>query len=95
VYVLGNPLDLYRANRRQSVAINGWSPEQYSAEVWRRLTSQLARACPTELVVDRFSDGIMRERSPATRRLIHARYRKVGRSGDDTWYELRARARPC
>lgn len=91
VYVLGNPLDLYRANRRQSVAINGWSPEQYSAAVWRRLTSQLARARPTELVVDRFSDRIMRERSQATSRLIHARYRKVGGSGDDTWYRLRER----
>ena len=89
VYVLGNPLDLYLADRRQSVAINGWSPEQYSAEVWRRLTTQLARARPTELVVDRFSARIMRERSPATIRLIRSLYREVGGSGDDTWYHLR------
>ncbi len=90
VYVLGNPLALYRADRRTSVAINGWSPEQYSPEVWRRLTRQLAAARPDELVVDRFTDRIMRERSPRTRRLIRTWYRKVGEAGDDTWYRRRA-----
>ena len=86
VYVLGNPLDLYLADRRESVAINGWSPEQYSDEVWRRLTRQLRRARPDEVVVDRFSARIIRERSPATLRWIRARYDPSGGRGDDTWY---------
>ncbi len=89
VYVLGNPLDLYRSGRRQSVAVNGWSPEQYPPEVWDRLTRELVRARPDEVVVDRFSAGIMRERSPRTLRLIHARYRRVGGHGADTWYRRR------
>jgi hypothetical protein len=42
-----------------------------------------------ELVVDRFTDGIMRDRSPATRRLIASRYEPFGGSGPDTWYRLR------
>ncbi len=89
VYVLGNPLDLYRSGRRQSVAVNGWSPEQYPAEVWARLTRELVRAGPDEVVVDRFSARIMRERSPRTLRVIHARYRRVGGHGADTWYRRR------
>lgn len=89
VYVLGNPLDLYVADRRQGVSINGWSPEQYPEEVWQRLRRELARDRPAELVVDRFSDDIMRDRSPATRRLILASYEPFGGSGDDIWYRRR------
>lgn len=93
VYVLGNPLNLYRANRPQSVAINGWSPEQYSAEVWQRLGRQIDAARPTELVVDDFSAAIMRARAPAVLALIHRLYRTVGSSGQDTWYRVRSSAR--
>jgi hypothetical protein len=91
VYVLGNPLDLFVADRRQSVSINGWSPEQYPEDVWRRVRRELARARPVELVVDRFTDGIMRDRSPQTRRLIASLYEPFGGSGPDTWYRLRRR----
>lgn len=90
IYVVGNPLNVYLADRPQTVAINGWSPEQYSSEVWRRLRAQLAAARPTEIVVDRFSVAIMRNRSPATLRLIHRLYVRVGASGADTWYRLRS-----
>jgi hypothetical protein len=93
VYVLGNPLDLYVADRRQSVSINGWSPEQYPEDVWRRLRRELRRTRPVELVVDRFSDDIMEDRSRETRRLIASRYEPFGGSGDDTWYRLRRRDR--
>ena len=55
---------------RQSVAINGWSPEQYPDSVWRRLRAQLRAARPDEIVVDRFSRRIMRDRSPQTLALI-------------------------
>jgi hypothetical protein len=89
VYVLGNPLDLYLADRRQVVSVNGWSPEQYPEDVWRRVRRELARERPVELVVDRFSDGILRDRSTATRRLIAAEYEAVGRAADDTWYRRR------
>jgi hypothetical protein len=89
IYVLGNPLDVYLSDRRQSVAINGWSPEQYPASVWSRLRTQLEAARPDEIVVDRFSRRIMRSRSPATLALIRRRYVEVGRSGDETWYRRR------
>lgn len=86
VYVLGNPLDVYVADRRQSVAINGWSPEQYPADVWRRLDRQLRDARPDEVVVDRFSARIMRERSPATLAWIRTHYTRTGGHDDDSWY---------
>lgn len=92
VYVLGNPLNLYLSGRRQAVAVNGWSPEQYPASVWDRLRRELEHASPKLLVVDTFSDSIMCDRSPATLRLIAARYQLVGRSGPDRWFELRPTA---
>jgi hypothetical protein len=89
VFVLGNPLDLYLADRPQTVSINGWSPEQYPEDVWARLRRELSRARPTELVVDRFSRDIMRDRSPATDRLIRRLYAPYGGAGDDTWLHPR------
>jgi hypothetical protein len=89
VYVMGNPLDLYLSNREQTVAVNGWSPEQYPDSVWARLRQELKDARPVQVVVDRFSDSIMRQRSPETRQLIAARYKRVGHAGPDSWYQLR------
>jgi hypothetical protein len=89
VYVLGNPLDVYLADRRPSVAIQGWSPEQYPDSVWRRLRAQLRAARPDEIVVDGFSRRIMRDRSPRTLALIRRDYVRVGHSGDEVWYRHR------
>jgi len=89
VYVLGNPLDLYLADRRSSVAVNGWSPEQYPASVWHRLRAELRAARPDQIVVDRFSARIMRARSPATLRFIRTHYVATGHSGDEQWYARR------
>jgi hypothetical protein len=89
VYVLGNPLDVYLADRRQSVAIQGWSPEQYPESVWRRLRTELRTARPDEVVVDRFSRRIMQARSPRTLALVRRGYRRVGHSGDEVWYRRR------
>jgi hypothetical protein len=88
-YVLGNPLNQYVSGRPQAVAVNGWSPEQYPKGVWDRLRGELENAKPQHLVVDEFSDRIMRANSPETRKLIAAWYRPVGRAGPDRWYRLR------
>lgn len=89
VYVLGNPLDLYLADRRQSVAVNGWSPEQFPESVWARLRQELVAARPADLVVDSFSASVMRSRSPQTLLLIDRRYVRVGGAGPDGWYRIR------
>ena len=68
--MLGNPLDLYLADRHQTVAdqrlVAGAVPEA-------RLGPAAGRARgrqPDHLVVDDFSDAIMRDDSPETRALI-------------------------
>ncbi len=88
-YVLGNPLDLYVADRPQAISINGWSPEQYPSDVWARLRSELERARPEEIVVDKFSREIMHDRSPSTLRAINRLYESFGGFRTDTWYRLR------
>jgi hypothetical protein len=89
VYVLGNPLDLYLADRRQAVAVSGWSPQQFPQSVWARLRGELVAARPDDLVVDVTIDSIMRARSPETLKLIGERYVRVGGAGPDGWYQLR------
>lgn len=89
VYVLGHPLDLYVADRERTVAINGWSPEQYPVGVWDRLRHEIETARPVELVVDGFSHDIMRDRSPATLAALHRLYRAYGGAGTDVWYHRR------
>ena len=89
VYVLGNPLDLYLSDRKQTVSINGWSPEQYPEAVWNRLRGEIATARPVHLIIDQFSNEVMQERSPETLKLIDSQYRHVGRSGPDGWYQLK------
>ena len=87
--MLGNPLNQYVSGRPQAVAINGWSPEQYPKGVWDRLRGELEDAKPEHLVVDEFTDRVMRSNSPETRALIAAWYRPVGRAGPDRWYRLK------
>lgn len=91
VYVLGNPLDLYLADRTQTVSINGWSPEQYPQSVWYRINREIKQARPVELVVDRFTRTIMQDRARDTLRLISGLYERYGGAGEDTWYRLRPR----
>ena len=89
VYVLGNPLYLYLADRTQAVSINGWSPEQYPQDVWQRLRTELAARRPVLLVVDEFSRSIMDDRSRETKRLINRLYEPYAGVGTDVWYRLR------
>jgi hypothetical protein len=89
VYVLGNPLDLYLANRTQSVSINGWSPEQYPQSVWDRIQREIEQARPVELVVDKFSKKITQARARETLKTINHLYRPYGGAAEDTWYHLR------
>jgi hypothetical protein len=89
VYVLGNPLNLYLADRPQTVSINGWSPEQYPEAVWQRVRQELRQAHPAELVIDTFTLKILQANSPKTLRTINESYKPYGGSGPDTWYHPR------
>ncbi len=89
VYVLGNPLDLYIADREQTVSINGWSPEQYPDDVWHRITREIKHARPPELVVDTFTKKIMQARAQETLHTINHLYQPYGHSREDTWYHLK------
>ncbi len=90
IYVLGNPIDMYVAGRDQAIPTNGWSPEQYDAEVWSRITAGIRRDRPALLVLDDYTATIMERRAPGTLALVHRLYRRVRRVADDTWYVPRS-----
>jgi hypothetical protein len=92
IYVLGNPIDLYLSQRAQAIPTNGWEYEQYDAIVWHRITTGLARARPSVLVVEDFAEFEMAHRSPATRDLIARLYCPAEHVNTETWYLPRAGA---
>ena len=72
-------------DRRDQRLVAGAVPEDRLAAFDRA-----ARARPSaEIVVDRFSNRIMRGAAPNTLRLIRSRYCRVGGHGPDSWYRLR------
>lgn len=95
VYVLGNPIDLLLTGRDQPIPTNGWEAEQYTPAAWERIAAQLSAAKPRVLVVDDFSAGYMRRRSPATARIVDGSYCLVRRVDTENWYLLRTRGCPA
>ena len=89
IYVLGDPLVLLRANRPQAVPILGWGPEIFDDRAWSELESDLRSTLPPYIVVDEFSQALIRSRHPDLMMFIRSRYKIafVGASG--TWYVLR------
>lgn len=90
IYVLGNPIDQFVTGRDQAIPTNGWSPEQYDREVWSRVADAIRRDRPPLLVIDDYSAGIMRHRTPSTLAVVNRLYRPAKRVGDDTWYVRRS-----
>lgn len=89
IHVFGDPVVLLRANRPQAVPIHGWGPEKFDARAWQELHRDLHTTLPPYIVVDGFSESVIRSRHPALLEFVEAEYEVafVGASG--TWYVRR------
>jgi hypothetical protein len=88
-YVFGDPVLLLRANLPQPIPIHGWVTEFLDGKAWSELYSQLRSVSPAYIVVDSYSDSMIRRRCPAILEFINSSYTVafVGASG--TWYVLK------
>jgi hypothetical protein len=89
IYVLGNPLVLLRANRAQAVPILGWGPEIFDDRAWSELESDLRSTLPPYIVVNEFSQALIRSRHPDLMMFIRSRYKIAFIGASGTWYVLR------
>lgn len=93
VYVLGDPQYQYEAGVPYAAAINGWSPEFLTEELWDRLTAELRSSEPGHILVDDFSRAEAEERGGAFLAWLDDRYCLVRRLGDADWYAQRGSSR--
>ncbi|MGA2379377.1 MAG: hypothetical protein ABSG85_08725 [Spirochaetia bacterium] len=92
IAVLGDPLHIYLAGRRQATSINGWALELYPEEQWTALFKQLDRARPAYVFVARDYEELISTRKPEIWRLLAASYRRREAVSDGVWYEREFRS---
>ncbi len=93
VYVCGDPLVYWLADRRPAVPISGWSLELYHAAKRAELAAQLRAARPAALFVQAAPhgyDALLRNRYPELQSLLDAEYIASERTPLGTWYSLRS-----
>jgi hypothetical protein len=95
IFVFGDPRYQALSGRRAAIALNGWSPEYWSAEVWQWALDDLEATRPAYIHVSASAARLISERSPQMAKFLELRYRRTraGRSG--IWYEhLSTRSSP-
>jgi hypothetical protein len=88
-YVFGDPVLLLRANRPQAVAIPGWVPEFLDSRAWQELYSDLRSTLPRYIIVDSYTESIIRSRHPVIMEFIESKYRVAFMGASGAWYVLR------
>jgi len=88
IYVFGDPTYLYLSGRDQAAAINGWSPEMLTPELWGSLADQLREARPSFLYVSGWAYEWIALRGPVVRELIDTRFSPYLHDQSGTWYRL-------
>lgn len=92
VFVCGDPLVYWFANRIPAVPISGWSLELYHAAKRSELAAQLRAARPAAIFVQTAPhgyDAIIRNRYAELQSLLDAEYIASERTPLGTWYSLR------
>ncbi|MBL8866050.1 MAG: hypothetical protein JNK93_10875 [Planctomycetia bacterium] len=92
IFVCGDPLVYWFANRNPAVPISGWSLELYHAAKRSELAAQLRAARPAAIFVQTAPhgyDAIVRNRYAELQSLLDAEYIASERTPLGTWYSLR------
>jgi hypothetical protein len=89
LHVFGDPLLLVRANSPPAIPFLGQSLYSYDRRAWREMDCDLRSSLPPYIIIDAYSESIIRSRNPAIMELVDSRYKIafVGASG--TWYMRR------
>jgi hypothetical protein len=86
IFVFGNPRYQALSGRRAAIALNGWSPEYWSAEMWQWALDDLETAHPAYIFVSASTENLMAERSPPLAEFLELRYQVTRAGPSGTWY---------
>lgn len=88
-FAFGDPVAMLLADRPYAASIHGWSPEFLDADLWARLTRQLAESRPERIAVDGFARGYAEQRDPAFLAFLDEGWCPDGGTDGVTWYVRR------
>jgi hypothetical protein len=86
IYVLGNPLTMQIPGADQAIPINGWSPEFWTEDIWRRAADQLATSDVDALFIRDEVALLSEERAPWFLPEISEGYDLVVEIDSGSWY---------
>jgi hypothetical protein len=86
VYVLGDPLIMELLESEQSIPINGWSPEFWTDELWRRVASDLRSGTTEALFISDPNREFARDRSAVFLTAVEEGFVETARTADGSWY---------
>lgn len=87
IFVFGNPRYQALSGRPTAIALNGWSPEYWSAEVWQWALDDLEATRPAYIYVSAWASRLIAERSPQLAAFLESEYQETRVSPSETWYE--------
>lgn len=85
IYVLGDPLLYLAKDADQSIAVNGWSPEQWSPVLWESVSDDLEDPGTDAVFVASWAEDLAEERAPAFMGELLEEYRVFDRSQFGLW----------
>jgi hypothetical protein len=77
VVVWDDPLILLLAERRNGIAINGWSPEHLDQRLWRRAEDEMRSVRPDLVLVGVLAGEKFDERAPSIMQFLDEEYEAV------------------
>jgi hypothetical protein len=90
LHVFGDPVLLFRAGLPPATPFLGQAPDSYDSRAWHELDRALRAANPAYVVIDAYSEPIIRSRYPAVVEWIESRYSVALEGSAGTWYARRA-----
>lgn len=87
IFVFGNPRYQALSGRPAAIALNGWSPEYWSAEVWQWALDDLDATRPAYIYVSASASQLIADRSPQLAAFLESEYRKTRVGPNEIWYE--------
>jgi hypothetical protein len=89
IYVIGDPKILYLSGADQAVPVNGWSPELWTDDVWRRVADDIAEDDFEHLFIADWAREVGSERAPWFETELSSEFLPAARAEHGMWFMRR------
>lgn len=86
IWVLGNPVYLYRSGRDPASPIVGWSPGMWPPSIWEQTLADLRASRPPYLFIQQYNEDRLAARGGDLAAWIASTYQKLKTGSAGTWH---------